>query len=427
MSSALNKLNASEIAAAVNAGRITAVSVVEDCLDRIEAREPIVQAWEFIDREQAIEQARQVDKDSKKGTLAGVPVGIKDIIDTRDMPTGMGSSIYEGYKPKTDAACVTRLQSAGAIVIGKTVTCEFAGVTPGKTTNPYDPSRTPGGSSSGSCAAVADYMVPIALGTQTGGSVIRPSSYCGIIGYKPSFDSFSLKGVFPAAESLDTLGVHARSIEDVELVAAALVNRPPKTIQVLKRPPVIGVCRTWMWDEAKQESRDAIETASAGMKAAGAFLRDIELPEEFQWLADVRHIINARERADIMATHWINDRPKLSAQSVNTIQSGLDITHDDYLDAMYLMDTCRARMNHTFDSCDFILTPSVDGEAPRGLKDTGDHKFQSLWTMLQVPTVTLPTHKGPNELPVGIQIIAPYRKDDALMAAAQWVLKALNI
>ncbi len=426
MSSALNQLSASEIAASVNAGRVSAVAVLEDCLDRIESREQIVQAWEFIDREQALEQARQVDKDSKKGSLAGVPVAIKDIIDTRDMPTGMGSVIYEGYKPRTDAACVTRLRSVGAIILGKTVTCEFAGIVPGKTTNPHDPSRTPGGSSSGSCAAVADYMVPIALGTQTGGSVIRPSSYCGIIGYKPSFDNFSLKGVFPAAESLDTLGLHARSIEDVEVMAAALVNRPPKTIQTLKKPPVVGVCRTWMWKEANQETRDAIEIASTRMKAAGAFVGDIELPEEFQWLADVRHLINARERADVMAEHWINDRHRLSSQSVNTIQLGLDITHNDYLDALYLMDTCRARMNHTFDGCDIILTPSVDGEAPVGLHDTGNHKFQSLWTMLQVPTITLPTHKGPNELPVGIQLVAPYRKDDALIAAAQWVLKALN-
>ncbi|MGB0629065.1 MAG: amidase [Alphaproteobacteria bacterium] len=426
MTDHLNQLSATEISDGVKAGRFTAEAVTQACLDRIAAREDVVMAWEFLDPELALTQARAVDAAPEKALLAGVPVGIKDIIDTRDMPTSMGSPVYDGHRPPVDASCVARLRAAGAVILGKTVTCEFAGLTPRKTANPHDPARTPGGSSSGSCAAVADDMAPVALGTQTGGSVLRPSSYCGIIGFKPSFDTFSLKGVFPAAESLDTLGLHARSIDDVELVTSALLQRDHKPAPDMPRPPVVGLCRTSMWDDALPESRAAVETAAEAMKAAGANIRDFELPEEFEWLGDVRGRINARERAVAMAGEWANDRDQLSDQLRNTVQEGLDTPYEDYLDAMYLMETCRARMNQTFEGCDVLLTPAVDGEAPLGLDDTGSPRFQALWTMLHVPTVTLPTHKGPNGLPVGIQLVAPYRADRALMAISRWVTDAVG-
>lgn len=425
MTDNLNSLSASEIAGGVTAGTFTAEAVTQACLDRIAAREDAVMAWEFLDPDLALEQARSVDAMPEKGLLAGVPVGIKDIIDTRDMPTGMGSPVYDGHRPPTDATCVARLRAAGAVILGKTVTCEFAGLTPRKTANPHDPTRTPGGSSSGSCAAVADFMAPVALGTQTGGSVLRPSSYCGIVGYKPSFDTFSLKGVFPAAESLDTLGLHVRTVDDIELVTSALLQRDHQRAPDMPRPPVVGVCKTWMWDDAQPESRAAVETAAEAMKAAGASIRDFELPEEFEWLGDVRGTINARERAAAMAGEWATGRAQLSDQLQRTVQDGIDMRFEEYLDAMYLMETCRARMNQTFEGCDVLLTPAVDGEAPVGLDDTGSPRFQALWTMLHVPTITLPTHKGPNGLPVGIQLVAPYRADRALMAISRWVLDAV--
>ena len=424
MTTELNSLSATAIATGVADGTFTAEAVTAACLDHIAAREEAVGAWEFLDPELALTQARGVDAAEVKGPLAGVPVGVKDIIDTHDMPTGMGSPIYDGHRPSADASCVAQMRAAGAVILGKTVTCEFAGLAPRKTTNPHDPTRTPGGSSSGSAAAVADEMIPLAFGTQTGGSVLRPSSYCGIIGYKPSFDTFSLTGIYPAAESLDTLGLHARSLDDIELASAALLRRPFAPIGELKKPPVVGLCKTPMWDQAQPETREAVEAAAAAMQAAGAMVRDFELPEEFEWLGELRGMINGWERADVMADEWARNRVALSEQMQATIQGGLDTPYRDYVDAMHLMETCRVRTTQTFEGCDVLLTPAVDGEAPVGLAETGSPRFQALWTMLHTPSITLPTHKGSNGLPVGIQLVAPYRADRSLLGIARWVQEA---
>ena len=424
MTTELNSLSATAIATGVADGTFTAEAVTAACLDHIAVREEAVGAWEFLDPELALTQARGVDAAEVKGPLAGVPVGVKDIIDTHDMPTGMGSPIYDGHRPSADASCVAQMRAAGAVILGKTVTCEFAGLAPRKTTNPHDPTRTPGGSSSGSAAAVADEMIPLAFGTQTGGSVLRPSSYCGIIGYKPSFDTFSLTGIYPAAESLDTLGLHARSLDDIELASAALLRRPCAPIGELKKPPVVGLCKTPMWDQAQPETREAVEAAAAAMQAAGAMVRDFELPEEFEWLGELRGMINGWERADVMADEWARNRDALSEQMQATIQGGLDTPYRDYVDAMHLMETCRVRTTQTFEGCDVLLTPAVDGEAPVGLAETGSPRFQVLWTMLHTPSITLPTHKGSNGLPVGIQLVAPYRADRSLLGIARWVQEA---
>ncbi len=424
MTTELNSLSATAIATGVADGTFTAEAVTAACLDHIAVREEAVGAWEFLDPELALTQARGVDAAEVKGPLAGVPVGVKDIIDTHDMPTGMGSPIYDGHRPSADASCVAQMRAAGAVILGKTVTCEFAGLTPRKTTNPHDPTRTPGGSSSGSAAAVADEMIPLAFGTQTGGSVLRPSSYCGIIGYKPSFDTFSLTGIYPAAESLDTLGLHTRSLDDIELASAALLRRPFTPIGELKKPPVVGLCKTPMWDQAQPETREVVEAAAAAMQAAGAMVRDFELPEEFEWLGELRGMINGWERADVMADEWARNRDALSEQMQATIQGGLDTPYRDYVDAMHLMETCRVRTTQTFEGCDVLLTPAVDGEAPVGLAETGSPRFQALWTMLHTPSITLPTHKGSNGLPVGIQLVAPYRADRSLLGIARWVQEA---
>ena len=427
MTDNLNTLSAQEIAKGIDSGDLTANAVAEGCLARIEERDVDVKAWEFLDPELVRAQARAIDGSSEKGPMAGVPVGVKDIIDTRDMPTGMGSPIYDGHRPLTDASCVARLRASGAIIMGKTVTCEFAGLEPRQTLNPHDPSRTPGGSSSGSAAAVADEMIPVAFGTQTGGSVVRPSSYCGVIGYKPSFDTFSLNGVFPAAESLDTLGLHARSMDDIELVTSTLLNRPHTSAPDLPKPPIVGLCRTSMWDQAQPETREAVEAAGKAMGEAGATVQDFELPEEYNWLADGRGVVNARERAIVMADHWTNNRDAISERLQVTVQSGLDASYDDYMDIVHLMETCRARMNQSFQGCDILLTPAADGEAPVGIQDTGQPRFQALWTMLHVPTITLPTHKGPNGLPVGIQLVSTLHTDRMLMAASRWTLQAMGV
>ena len=240
----LNELSAAEIAGKIAAGEITSEAVVSDCIARIAARDNVVKAWVNFNPDLAIAQARSLDRGQRRGPLHGVPIGIKDIIDTFDMPTEMGSPIYRGHRPPADASCVALLRRSGAVILGKTVTCEFAGMAPGVTTNPHNAAHTPGGSSSGSAAAVADRMVPAALGTQTGGSVLRPSSYCGIFGFKPTYNTFNKMGVWPAADSIDTIGLHARSIDDLELITAVLRMQVPQPPRKMGSAPRIGVCRT---------------------------------------------------------------------------------------------------------------------------------------------------------------------------------------
>ena len=425
MTAGLDALPAAEIADGVRSGAFAAEAVVDACLERIGNREETVGAWEYLDADLARGQARAVDGARIKGPLAGVPVGIKDIIATFDMPTGMGSPIYADYRPPADASCVARLRAAGAVILGKTVTCEFAGLTPGRTANPRDPAHTPGGSSSGSAAAVADHMAPVALGTQTGGSVVRPSSYCGVIGYKPSFGAFSLAGVFPAAESLDTLGLHARSVDDIALLFSALAGGTFRSAREPPSDPVFGLCRTWWWDDAQSETRDAVEGAAGRIAGAGFEVRDLTLPDEFRRLSEARAVINARERAMAMADAWERSRELISPGLQDTVREGLALPYGDYVDALCLMDSCRARAEEVFAGCDAILTPAVDGEAPRSLGDTGSPRFQSLWTILRTPAMTLPTHVGPRGLPVGIQLIGPWRGDDRLLADARWVWRRL--
>src|SRR5947209_12437874 len=250
----LHMLSAGEIVRAIAAGEATCEAVARDCLERIDARESAVHAWASLDPELALRRARELDRGPPQGPLHGVPVGVKDIIDTADLPTEMGSPIYRGHRPATDAACVALLRAAGAVILGKTVTCEFAGMTPGPTANPHNLAHTPGGSSSGSGAAVADFMVPAALGTQTGGSVLRPACYCGVFGFKPTFGAFNRRGVYPAAESLDTIGLIARSLDDIELIGAVLELRTPSAPRQLDDAPRIGLCHTPLWKSAQQET-----------------------------------------------------------------------------------------------------------------------------------------------------------------------------
>src|SRR5436853_2146708 len=264
----LNKLSASEVAKGIAAKKFTAEAVVRDCLDRIAAREPTVHAFATIDPDYALMQARALDRmPSSRGALHGVPIGVKDIIDTEHYPTEMGSPLYKRHRSGGDAACVALARMAGAVILGKTVTAEFAGMFPGPTANPHNPAHTPGGSSSGSAAAVADVMVPAAFGTQTGGSVLRPASYCGVVGFKPTFNLFNRAGMKFAAETLDTLGLLARTIDDVELIAAVLVGKTPAQ-RKFDSPPRLGLCRTPLWDTAQPETAHAIEDAAARLAAA---------------------------------------------------------------------------------------------------------------------------------------------------------------
>jgi Asp-tRNA(Asn)/Glu-tRNA(Gln) amidotransferase A subunit family amidase len=423
----LNKLTASEVARAAIAGETTCEDVVKNCLARIDAREQDIRAWATVDADFALRQAQALDRSPTRGPLHGVPIGVKDIIDTADLPTEMGSPIYRGHRPMADAACVALVRAAGAVILGKTITCEFAGMTPNITTNPHNTAHTPGGSSSGSGAAVADCMVPAAFGTQTGGSVLRPAAYCGVFGFKPTFGAFNRRGVYPAAESLDTIGLIARSIDDIELLSTVLELRPSSAPRALDRPPRIGLCRTPMWDKAQPETVAAIEDAAARLAKAGAELREVVLPFEFTGLRNAaRETVNNYERATAMAWEWNAQRDRISERLRKRIEIGRAMPHGEYLAALQLGENCRSQLPQVFQDIDVLLTPAANGEPPHGLDDTGDPSFQAIWTILHTPALTLPTHRGPNGLPVGIQLVAPRYDDRGLFACARWVWQQLG-
>jgi amidase len=396
--------------------------VVHDCIARIAARDKVVKAWVNFDEKLALAQARTLDGATTRGPLHGVPIGLKDTIDTFDMPTEMGSPIYRGNRPRADAACVALLRRAGAIILGKTATCEFAGSAPPETTNPHNAGHTPGGSSSGSAAGVADHMVPAALGTQTGGSILRPSSFCGIFGYKPTYNTINKIGVWPAADSIDTIGWLARSIDDMEMLTDVLRMQTPQPPRKVNGAPRIGVWRTDLWDTAQPESKAAIEDAAKKLGKAGANVRDIDLPEAFNGLHVIaRSTIAFYERAACMAFAWDRHREELSPQMQRYIENGLKISRDEHVAGMKRVDECRALLGPVFEKYDVLLVPCVPGEAPKGLGATGDPSMQAIWTALHTPTMTLPSHRGPNNLPVGIQLVAQRYDDDHLFACARWV------
>jgi Asp-tRNA(Asn)/Glu-tRNA(Gln) amidotransferase A subunit family amidase len=422
----LNTLTASEIVAATTSGTATCEQVARDCLARVEERESVIKAFSFIDPDLVLRQAKALDARVTRGPLHGVPIGVKDIIETSDMPTQMGSPIYRGYRTKSDASCVALLRAAGALIFGKTVTCEFAGPTAGETTNPHDPKCTPGGSSSGSGAAVADCMVPFGFGTQTGGSVQRPSSFCGIIGYKPSFGLINPQGVKPAAQSLDTIGLMVRSVEDATLFLRVLVDAEPVKWLAADVSLRVGLCRTYAWNDAEEATRNAVEDAARRLERAGFSIRDFDLPSPCEELPKTREIINDFERARGMAWEWNAHREQISSALSKAIGNGLATSRAAYVAALERVEICRQRVARAFDNVDVLLTPTVNGEAPIGLAHTGDHRFQSIWTQLRTPAVTLPTHAGPNGMPVGIQLIGPIYSDSGLLAIAQRIFAILG-
>ncbi len=405
-------------------GDLTVEAVAKSCIESIQAREPTLQAWSFFDPDLVLRQAKALDKAPSKGALHGLPIGIKDVFDTSEMPTEMGSPIYKGHRPAIDAASVAEARRAGALILGKTVTAEFAGVAPGPTTNPHQPSRTPGGSSSGSAAAVAAGQCPVAFGTQTGGSIHRPASFCGIVGYKPTYGAISRAGLKLAAETLDTVGLLGRDLDSVELVAAALLNRKPSDATLPK--PRIGLCRTPLWNTAEPATVEAVEDAAARLAQAGAQVSELKLPVDFEALAQARDGINNYERARSMAVEWADHADMISPKLAEIVRKGQAMGYDDYLKAATATAHCRALLNKLIADYDILLAPCVPGEAPEGLGWTGDTRFQSFWTMLHAPSMSLPTHKGPNGLPISIQLIAPLWQDAKLFAASRWVAETLG-
>jgi len=422
---AANELTAQAARRALADGQLRVRDLVEACLARIEAREDSVQAWTWLEPGPLRAAADALDARGDSGRpLFGLPVGIKDIIETADMPTGHGSAAYDGHRPAADAACVSLVHQADGLVAGKTVTTELAYFSPGKSRNPHDVAHTPGGSSSGSAAAVADGMVPLAFGTQTGGSVIRPASFCGIVGYKATHESLPLIGVKALAHSLDTLGVFARDVADVALMRAALVAAPAAPA-ARERPPVVGLCRTPEWGQADEASRQAVEGAARALEAAGARLQDVTLPDRFGGLVTEQKIVMAFEAARDLAYEYEIRRDALQRPTVELIEQGLTTGYADYVAAIAAGRQARQALELVFAEVDVLLCPSAVSEAPKFEDGTGDPLFNRSWTLVGTPCVSLPGHTGPNGLPVGVQAVGAYGSDDKLLSICAWMAPRL--
>ena len=414
-----HKRSIAEAHVRMSAGKLTAVRLAEDCLARVFAREPDVRAWVHIDADAVLAQARLCDREPRRSALHGIPVGIKDIIDVAEMPAEYGSPIYAGHRAHIDAACVAALRKAGAVIMGKTVTTEFAMRHPNKTHNPLHLAHTPGGSSSGSAAGVADYMMPLGLGTQTGGSVLRPASYCGVVGYKPSFNIINRAGVKPNSESLDTVGLIARSVGDIVLSLPVVTECAAPSTTPAKNPR-IGFCRTPQWNAAEPATVAAIEIAAAALTRAGAQVTEYQLPPAFDAMGDAHAVINDYEAYRALS-HEIRTAPDKISDSIKPrLPRWAACTVEAYINAQQTVAECRRLLRDIFRDFDALLVPSAPGEAPYSLNSTGESTFNRIWTALHVPAITLPAGNGPAGLPVGVQLVGAYGADYALLACAAW-------
>jgi Asp-tRNA(Asn)/Glu-tRNA(Gln) amidotransferase A subunit family amidase len=416
-----NRLSAAGAVARLRSGALTAEQLTRDCLDRIEARAS-VKAWIHLDPDHALAQARAADRAGRPGLLAGLPIGVKDVIDTYDMPTQHGSPIYQGNRPFADAACVALTRMAGGTILGKTVTTEFANRFPGATVHPHNPAHTPGGSSSGSAAGVADFQIPLGFGTQTGGSTIRPSAFCGVVGYKPSFGEFSRVGVKLQCQNLDTLGLICRSIDDIALMRAALIEMPHRQVDRGAATPRIGLCRTPLWHFADAPTQTLIEGTAKKLSAAGAQISEVEFAAPFRNIAEHHRCIFNYEAAHNYAYEHLEHRDQVSAVLLDTVlDPGSKLPVADYIEALGTAEAFRAHLDDIFRDVDVLLTPSAAGEAPEGYDSTGNPAFNSTWTLGWVPCVTLPAGTGPKGLPLGVQLVGQRFSDEKVLDAAAWV------
>lgn len=411
------RLDATTAADAIAAGTLSIEAYLSAHLTRIAARDARVQAWACLDIEGSRAQAHALAERSVRGPLHGIAVGIKDVIDVAGMPCSYGSPAFADRVPPRDAACVARLRRAGALIVGKTVTAEFATYHPGPTRNPRDPARTPGGSSSGSAAAVADCQIPLALGTQTAGSVIRPASYCGVFGFKPSFGRYDLDGTLPTAPSLDTLGSFARSVADIALIDAVLADEPERALPNA-REVGIGICRSPAWDEASPDMRRTLESAGALLAQAGWRVRDVVLPAPFTELAEAQAVLHKHEAYLCLGALGRDHAEQISEAFAGFLAAGERVHAAEYQAALATQQACQAAFDAVLDANELLLTPGAPGVAPTGLTATGDPAFNRLWTALGVPCLGFPGGLDAAGMPLGLQWIGRRGSDRQLLAAA---------
>jgi Asp-tRNA(Asn)/Glu-tRNA(Gln) amidotransferase A subunit family amidase len=440
-SMSLGALTLTEAAAYIREGRMSSVELVRDCLARIDAVDGQVQAWAFLDRDHAMRQAEAADRYRKTGKavgpLHGVPIGIKDIFDTNDMPTELGSPVWAGRMPRKDAAAVARLRADGAVILGKTVTTEYAYYQPGKTRNPHDPARTPGGSSSGSAAAVASFMVPGAIGSQTNGSVIRPAAFCGAVGFKPSHGLIARTGALLLSQTLDQVGVFTRSLEDAALLAESLVGfeeddadtrpvaRPPFAAVAASEPPLpprFAFVKSPVWDQADAVTHAAFAELAA---ALGDAVSEVELSGQFASAVDWHRIVMDVEMAHNLHRDYEKFGDRLSDKLRHLIERGRGHKAIDYAAALAGRSALNEALEDLFNEFDAILTPAAPGEAPTGV-ETGNPIFNTIWTYLGTPAITLPLLQSPAGLPLGVQLVGRRGNDARLLRTARWLFKRVS-
>ncbi len=424
-SPALNRQTASMLARQLSQRQIRAEDIVTSCLERIAEREPHVQAWMHIAADAARQTARQLDHGAVNGLLHGLPVGVKDLFDTFDMPTTYGSPIYASHQPLADASIVALARQQGAIMLGKTVTTEFATFKPGKTRNPHNLAHTPGGSSSGSAAAVADYMVPLAFGSQTAASVIRPAAFCGIVGYKPSLGLINRAGVKPLSEFLDTLGFFSRTVEDAALFAAAITNERDwffslSTADANDRP-TIALCRTHEWSYADADTQAAMLHAEKILRHTDPSLSYLALPASFAGLLTAQIEIMGVELVRSLAHEWYQHAALISPALQGVLEAGMRITPDQHRANLALAQQARLMVPDVFGNADVILAPSAIGAAPATIGETGNPVFGRVWTLLGLPCVHLPFFASKDGMPVGLQVIGRHGQDKQVLRAAKWL------
>lgn len=421
-----HRLTATEAARRLARRELSAEALMRSCLDRIAEREPQVLAFAHLDPDAALVQARALDAGPLRGLLHGLPLGVKDIFDTADQPTAYGSPIYAGHRPMADAAPVALARAAGALIAGKTVTTEFANMTAGVTRNPLNPAHSPGGSSSGSAAAVADFMLPLALGTQTAGSIVRPAACCGVVGFKPSFGRVPRAGVKPNAESMDVVGGFGRTVEDTALLAAVLLGDRRVLDEPVPDTFRLGLVRGPDWDRAEHDVLACWDRAVHRLAPALPRCEDVLLPADFGDVAQVQAALQAHETALSLAHEQRVHRERLSPALRTLLDDGAatDLRQIEALRAR--AGRWRREVDRLFDEFDLLLAPSAPGEAPEGLQWTGDPVFCRPWSLLGLPCVHLPFARGSHGLPVGLQLLGRQGEDHRLLAAARRAMQRLG-
>jgi Asp-tRNA(Asn)/Glu-tRNA(Gln) amidotransferase A subunit family amidase len=425
-SSGLNQLTALDAAEQLKTGVATSEALVEACLARIAERDAAIGAWTYVDRDLAIAQARARDLEPPRSPLHGIPIGVKDIFDTCDMPTGYGSPIHDGHQPANDSVVVALARRAGMVILGKCATTEFASPVPRGVRNPHDLTRTPGVSSSGSASAVADFMVPLALGSQTGGSTILPAAYCGVVGYKASLTGLDRGNIRHLRPTLDTVGLFARSVADIAALRGVLVGADQGLPAVNLRALRIGVCRTINWNEAQPEAVAALENAAARLSRAGSVVRDAVLPKVFDGIAETFGVISSVEASRALVMEARDHRAKLNSWIRDSLAAAERHGVQRYDEAQGHAVACQRALSALFAQHDMLITPSTAGEAPADLVSTTMSTFNRTWTLMHVPCVHLPTSRGPNGMPVGFQVIGPVGGDVRTLAAAEAIASALG-